>query len=199
MSKPLVEFTAEELASQLKVLAKAYENLYPNLKRRYLKKALTKTARPLAKIYKKEAQQRYPKGQETYVSKSGKIRKRRIKGDLEVSAGVGQPSSKSIFNGKQETLGVYVGFRRNKGGGYKAVWLARGTKDRKTNRGAYRGKLGKTNLEEVTGRKVEAQGLPKLTENLTLAYQQGVKKQLQDYDKESAKYKNEIRKKMRRR
>lgn len=198
MAKPLVEFTGDALKEQLDVLSKAYSNLYPRLKNKYLQRALTKTARPLLKIYKQEASKRYPKGSETYTDKKGKVRKRKIKGDLEVSAGIAKPQGKSEIGTRDATLGILVGYRRNVGGGYKAVWLARGTVQRSTKAGKNRGKMPKSDLETATKRKVEAQGLPKLTENLTTAYQQAVEQQLRNYDKESAKYKTDVLKKVRR-
>ena len=198
MAKPLVEFTGDDLKEQLDVLSKAYSNLYPRLKKKYLQRALTKTARPLVKIYRDEAKVRYPKGTETYTDKKGKTRKRRIKGGLEQSAGIGKPKSTSEIGGKNATLGVFVGYRRDKASGYKAVWLARGTVERQTKAGKSRGKMPKSDLEEVTGKKVQQQGLPKLTENLTIAYQQAVEQQLRNYDKESQRYKNDVLKKVRR-
>lgn len=198
MAKPLVEFTGDDLKEQLDVLSKAYSNLYPRLKNKYLQRALTKTAKPLLKIYRSEAAKRYPKGSEIYTDKKGKTRKRRIKGDLEVSAGIAKPKGKSEIGTRDATLGVLVGYRRNVGGGYKAVWLARGTVERKTKAGKSRGKMPKSDLETTTKKKVEAQGLPKLTENLTTAYQQAVEQQLKNYDKESARYKNDVLKKVRR-
>lgn len=198
MARPLIEFTGDDLKEQLDVLSKAYSNLYPRLKNKYLQRALTKTSKPLLKIYRQEASKRFPKGSETYTDKKGKTRKRRIKGDLEVSAGIAKPKGKSEIGTKDATLGILVGYRRNVGGGYKAVWLARGTVQRSTKAGKNRGKMPKSDLETVTKRKVEAQGLPKLTENLTIAYQQAVKQQLQNYDRESTRYKNDVLRKVRR-
>ena len=95
MAKPLVEFTGREMQEQLELLAKAYKNIYPRVKNKYLGRALTKSARPLVKIYKQVAKQRYPGALQTYTTKGGKTKTRRARGGLEQSAGISKPKSAS--------------------------------------------------------------------------------------------------------
>lgn len=192
MAKPLVEFTGKEMAAQLELLANAYKNIYPRVKNKYLGRALTKSARPLVKIYKQVAKQRYPGELQTYKTKGGKTRTRRARGGLEQSAGISKPKSQSEIGRRDATMGIFVGYRRNVSTGYKAAWLAAGTKLRGTLKGGSRGKMPKTDLKEITDRKVEAQGLSNVTENLTIAYQQAVEAQLKNYDYESKRYKSSV-------
>ena len=192
MAKPLVEFTGREMQEQLELLAKAYKNIYPRVKNKYLGRALTKSARPLVKIYKQVAKQRYPGALQTYTTKGGKTKTRRARGGLEQSAGISKPKSASEIGRRDATMGIFVGYRRNVGTGYKAAWLAAGTKQRATLKGGSKGKMPKTDLKEITDRKVEQQGLSNLTENLTIAYQQAVEQQLKNYDYESKRYKNDV-------
>lgn len=197
MGKPLIDFSGDEMADQLDVLAKAWKGIYPRLKKKYMGRALTKVARPLVSIYRKTAKQRYPGKMETYTTKSGKTRRRRLKGDLERSAGISKPISNSEQGIRDATLGIFVGYRRNVAGGYKAVWLAKGTKVRTTTKGITRGKMPQTDLAEVNTRQVQAQGMPKLNAALAVAYEQAAAQQIKNYDYESKRYKRDVEKKIR--
>jgi hypothetical protein len=192
MGKPLVQFTGREMAEQLELLAKAYGNIYPKLKAKYLGRALTKSARPLVKIYKQVAKQRYPGALKTYVTKGGKTRTRRTRGGLEQSAGVSKVKGKSEIGQRDATMGIFVGYRRNVGKGFLAAWLAGGTKQRATLRSGSKGRMPKTDLKEITDRKVAAQGLSNLAENLSVAFQQAAAQQLKNYDYESERYKRDV-------
>jgi hypothetical protein len=195
VKKSFLDFTGDEMADQLDLLAKAWKNIYPRLKTKYMGRALTKTARPLVSIYKKTAKQRYPGGMETYTTKGGKTRRRRTKGGLEKSAGIGKPISNSEQGIRDATLGIFVGYRRNVASGYKAVWLAKGTKVRTTTKGVTRGKMPGTDLQEVTSRQVQAQGSPKLSANLAIAYEQAAAQQIKNYDYESKRFKDQVARK----
>ncbi len=199
MAKPLIDFTGDEMADQLDLLAKSWKGIFPRLKKKYMGRALTKVARPLVSIYRKTAKQRYPGGMETYTTKGGKTRRRRAKGDLERSAGISKPISNSEQGIRDATLGIFVGYRRNVAGGYKAVWLAKGTKVRFTTKGITRGRMPKTDLAEVNTRQVQAQGMPKLTAALAVAYEQAAAQQIKNFDYESKKYKNDIERKVKKR
>ena len=89
-------------------------------------------------------------------------------------------------------MGIFVGYRRNVGKGFLAAWLAGGTKQRATLRSGSKGRMPKTDLKEITDRKVAAQGLSNLAENLSIAFQQAAAQQLRNYEYESQRYKNDV-------